>query len=167
MNKVKLLLVIAFLMVLAAGLFVGMALDRHLHPPTVAQSPRSLERLHLTHEQQEKMKAIWSEVGRLRDQRFQARHQLFQERDRQISDLLTAEQKQRYREIQDRYRTQVETLENNLQQAVHDAERQTREMLTPEQRPIWDDIRSHQGPPPRSGSSRRRSRGATAPTTQP
>lgn len=176
MNKVKFLLVLAFLVVLAAGAVVGMAVDRkfraapgqggapHPHNPW-AQFNNSL-----TSEQRDKMKTIWSEVEKLRESRFQMRRQLSQKRDQQIVELLTPDQRSKYDAIQTEYRAEVDQVEKNLLDEVHKAEEQTRAMLTPEQQKMYDDIRSRSGPPGRRGGPFQRGgrgRPMSAPTTRP
>ena len=142
MNKAKLLLVLAFLTVCAAGAVAGMAFDRHVRAPSGRHGGLSGV-LNLTPDQQQKMKEIWSPVQKLREDRFRARHELGQQRDQAVLDLLTPEQKAQYDQIQQRFREQVAVQENQMQQAVHDAEGQTREMLTPAQQARYDELRSH------------------------
>ena len=178
MNKLKFLLVLAFLVVLAAGAVVGMALDQrfrlqsptgqpngpHPHPPGPwGQFDRSL-----TSEQRDKMKAIWSEVDKERKERFLERHQLAQKRDQAVLDLLTPEQRTKFDAIQSQYREDVDHVEKKLTDSVHDAEDRTSAMLTPEQRALYDNARAHGGPPGRRGGPRgSHFRPMSGPTTAP
>src|SRR5665213_2906941 len=169
MSKIKLFLVLAFVMVCAAGAGVGMIVDQRLRPivPPPDHHPHGpMDQLKLTSDQQGKMQSIWSEVGKLRDQRFKERRELSQNRDKQILALLTATQKADYDKIQESYRSSVKESEDALQKAVHDAEEQTRAMLTPEQLPIYEKVRSRMGPPGgggRRGGGRNRNRSTTQP----
>lgn len=171
MSNVKLFLVLAFVLVCAAGVGVGMIVDQRLRPVTVPRPhPHNpMDELKLTPEQQSKMRAIWSEVGKLRDQRFKDRGELSRKRDSQILALLTPDQKSAYDKIQESFRASVKEDEDALQKGVHDAEDQTRAMLTPEQLPIYEKIRRVMGPPGgnRRGGGRGRNRSTTQPSTMP
>jgi Spy/CpxP family protein refolding chaperone len=178
MNKVKFLLVLAFLVVLAAGAVVGMAVDRqwrtqgptaqpmgpHPHPPGPwGQFDRSL-----TSEQRDKMKAIWSVVDKERKERFTDHHQLAQKRDQAVLDLLTPEQRSKFDAIQAQYREDVDQVEKKLTDSVHHAEDQTRAMLSPDQLNLYENARAHGGPPGRRGGPRgTRFRPMSGPTTAP
>lgn len=173
MNKIKFLLVVAFLVVLAAGAVVGMAIDRRLRTQTTVNPQRHhqgpWERINLSPEQREKMRIIWSDVDQLRKSRFEDRHQINQKRDQGIQDLLTPDQRTKYDAIQADYRAQVDAVEKKLQDAVHNAEDLTHAMLSPDQQKIYDDIRSRVGPPGmrRGGPRGGRGRPFSSPTTRP
>ena len=174
MNKVKFLLVLAFLVVLAAGAVVGMAVDRRLRAespmppgPPHPRNPWAQFNSSLTAEQREQMKTIWSEVNKQRDLRFQTRHQLSQKRDQQILEMLTPEERSKYEAIQNEYRAEVDQTERNLVDTVHKAEEQTRAMLSPEQQKIYDDLRARGGPPGRRGGPHGHPKTMSAPTTAP
>jgi hypothetical protein len=173
MSKIKLFLVLTFILVCAAGVGVGMIVDQRLRPVTtrVDHHPHGpLDELKLTPEQSQKWGDIWSEVKKLRDQRFKDRHDLSQKRDAEIVALLTPSQKSDYDKIQESYRASVKESEDSLQKAVQVAEDETRAMLTPEQLPIYEKIRNHMGPPGRDGrgrGGRNRNRSTTQPATQP
>ena len=178
MNKVKFLLVLAFLVVLAAGAVVGMALDKHLRDfgPTAPGStphphPMSAFRQFdqsLTSEQRDKMKPIWSEVDRERHKRFDDRRHLAQQRDQAVLDLLTPELRAKYDAIQAQYRSDVDQVEKNLADSVHHAEDQTRAMLSPDQLKLYEEARAHGGPPGRRPGPRGpHFRPMSGPTTAP
>jgi len=173
MSNVKLFLVLAFVMVCAAGAGVGMIVDQRLRlvtpPPEHPRGP--MEQLKLTPDQRDKMRVIWSEVGKLREERFRDRRVLSQTRDTQILALLTPDQKAVYDKIQDSYRASVKDAEDSLQKAVHDAEDQTRAILTPEQQAHYEEIRKNFGVPGdrRRGGGRNRehNHSTTQPATMP
>jgi hypothetical protein len=178
MNKVKFLLVLAFLVVLAAGAVVGMAVDRRLRTQ-VSVEQQNTPHPHpmgawrqfdqsLSADQRDKMKSIWTEVDKQRRDRFTDRRQLVQKRDQAVLDLLTSEQRARYDTIQEQYRADVDQIEKNLSDSVHHAEDQTRAMLLPEQQKLYEDARAHGGPPGRRGGPRgNRPRPMSGPTTAP
>lgn len=184
MNKMKFLLVLAFLVVLAAGAVVGMAVDRQLQktaptapPPKQGHRPQGPSFPKLTDEQRTKMKEIWAPVDALRMERFRARSELDKKRTQDIQNILTPTQRDQYDAIQVRYREDVQKLESELQDAVKKAEEQTEAMMTPEQAKEYREWRQHAGPGRRGGGGpgrggpgrggRERSRPTTAPTTAP
>jgi hypothetical protein len=188
MKMTKLVLVVAFLVVLAAGAVVGMAVDRQLWPtaapvpvsPSLATRPSSPRFPRLTPQQQAQMDEIWRPVVRLRESRFQERHDLNLKLTQDIQALLSPEQNKAYDAIQARYRADVQKLEGTLQDAIHQAEQQTRPILTKEQLDQYDKFREWQrrngrngpgrGGPGRGGpgrGGRDRMRPTTGPTTAP
>jgi hypothetical protein len=189
MKMTKLALVLAFLVVMAAGAVVGMAVDRQLRaeaepprvePPHTRPSGPAFPKI--SPEQKSRIDEIWSAVEALRIQRFQLRHELDTKRSQDILALLSPEQKVQYEAIQTQYRLDVQKLEQNLQDAVHKAEEQTRAVLTDEQRIQYDKWRLHmadrRGGPGRNGPGRggpgrggpprgMRSHPTTSPATMP
>jgi Spy/CpxP family protein refolding chaperone len=171
MSNVKLFLVLAFVMVCAAGAGVGMIVDQRLRPvPPVVDHPHGpLDALKPTPEQRAKMNVIWSAVKELRDKRFPMSRELTKNRDAQIVALLTPAQKADYDKIQEAYRNSLKESDDALREAVRKAEEQTLAMLTPEQRPHYYELRRLYGLPggggPRRGGGRNRERNHS--TTQP
>ena len=163
MKMTKLVLVLAFLVVMAAGAVVGMAVDRSMlragaptvpPPPTRPAFPQFPK---INPEQKAKIDEIWAAVDALRYQRFTARHDLDVKRAQEIQALLSPEQKEKYEAIQTNYRLDVQKLEQNLQDAVKKAEEQTRAVLNDEQRKqydIWRDAMAKRHGPGRNGPGR-------------
>jgi hypothetical protein len=188
MKMTKLALVLAFLVVMAAGAVVGMAVDRSIRaeapqvqpPPTRPAFPQFPK---ISPEQKTKIDEIWAAVDKLRYERFSARHELDVKRAQDIQALLSPEQKERYEAIQAKYRLDVQKLEQNLQDAVKKAEDETRAVLNDEQRKqydIWRDAMAKRHVPGRNGPGRSggpgrgpgrgmrdRGRPTTIPTTLP
>ena len=162
MKMTKLALVLAFLVVMAAGAVVGMAVDRSMlraaptvqPPPTRPAFPQFPK---ISPEQKTKIDEIWAAVDALRYQRFTARHDLDVKRAQDIQALLSPEQKEKYEAIQTNYRLDVQKLEQNLQDAVKKAEDQTRAVLNDEQRAQydrWRDAMAKRHVPGRNGPGR-------------
>ncbi|HXE51677.1 MAG TPA: Spy/CpxP family protein refolding chaperone [Tepidisphaeraceae bacterium] len=149
MIRAKYVLILAFLLVCAAGASVGVVVDRQVHAPRPRENPKRgfAGMLNLTPEQQEKMKSIWSKVEQVRNQTFHERHDIEQQRESDVVSLLSKEQKEQYDQIQQRHRQQVEALKTEMGQAVHEAEQETRAMLNPEQQKKYDEFRARMGPP--------------------
>jgi Spy/CpxP family protein refolding chaperone len=171
MSNVKLFLVLAFVMVCAAGAGVGMIVDQRLRPiPPVVDHPRGpMEELKLTPDQRAKIGPIWSEVKRLRDKRLPDHQEFAKKRDGDIAALLTTEQKAAYDKIQASYHASMKESDDALQQAVHKAELETHAILTPEQQAHYDEIGKRFGRPGngRRGGPRNRDRDHNRSTTQP
>jgi len=150
MKMTKFALVLAFLVVMAAGAVVGMAVDRSMlrdkAPQVEPQSPSTRSAFpqfpKVSKEQKEAIDKIWAEVDILRYQRFQARHDLDTKRAQDIQALLSPEQKEKYEAIQTTFRSDVQKLEQSLQDAVKKAEEQTRSLLNDEQRAQYDKWRA-------------------------
>jgi hypothetical protein len=152
MNKAKLLLVLAFIVVCAAGAVVGTAVDRRVRPVAV-EDPLHLG---LTPDQSAAMKAIWEPVGELRQKVFGERRQLDHERHDEFEKLLTPEQLSLYKKIQQDYEAKSKALDDQFRQVLHDADVKSRALLTPDQVARYNEIRakmgSHgMGPPPGFG----------------
>jgi hypothetical protein len=142
MNKAKVLLILAFIVVCAAGAVVGTAVDRRVRPaPVVAPFDW------LTQDQAREMKAIWGPVGELRRKTFGERRQLEHDRRDDFEKLLTPDQLALYKKIQQDYEAKFKALDDQLHQAEHDADLKARALLTPEQLKKYDEVRTRMGPP--------------------
>jgi len=159
MKNAKTLLLVAFAMVLTAGVVIGSALrenkgDRHNGPTWLA------EELNLTAEQQDRMKEIWSGVrDKTRGYDSDARREIADKRDEAIRELLTDEQIPRFEEIQSEYDREKEKLQEAWKAPFEEAMQKTREVLTPEQLTKFEELRekrwkngrgNHSGKPDRS-----------------
>ena len=142
MNKAKVLLILAFVVVCAAGAVVGTAVDRHVRPSVAV--PFDLD---LTPAQAQQMKAIWDEVGKIRHEIFSLRRQLERERRDDFEKLLTPDQLTQYKKIQQDYDAKFKALDEQFRQAAHDADMKSRQLLTPAQLAKYDAIRAKMGPP--------------------
>lgn len=143
MNKAKLLLVLAFIVVCAAGAVVGTAVDRRVHPMAI-EDPLHIG---LTSEQSAQMKAIWEPVGELRRKTSGERRQLEHERRDEFEKMLTSEQLVVYKKFQQEYEAKFKALDDQLHQAAHDADVKSRALLTPPQLAKYEEIRAKMGPP--------------------
>lgn len=177
MTKAKLLLVLAFVVVCAAGAVVGTAVDRQLHPPAVVPPPHDPLGIGLTPEQSKQMKAIWSTFNDTRHKLFTQRRQYGEERRAAFESLLTPEQLAQYKKLQADYDAKLKDLDDQTRAAAERAYDESDKVLTPEQRTKLHKMRDHHGPgmgpPPGMGMPRpHRDRGdrhrpTTEPTTHP
>ncbi|HEY8751833.1 MAG TPA: hypothetical protein VIM11_27880 [Tepidisphaeraceae bacterium] len=191
MKMTKLLLVVAFLVVMAAGAVVGMALDQkfriaaqvEVHPqsPTTRRGGPMFPKL--SQDQLKLMNEFWAPVAKLRDPRRETFQRLDKERDQAIQDLLTPplqdHLKEQYNAIQARHRQAIDDLETLTREAVTKATEQSRAIMTEEQKKQYDEYLRRFGPrgaagpgrggPGRGGPQRGgpRMRPTSGPTTAP
>jgi hypothetical protein len=136
MTKARAFLGLAFLLVFAAGVLVGMAREpRAIAGPAKAEDrrPWMAKALNLTPTQDEQMKAIWSDVDKLRHDVWDKRRKLDQERQDATLSLLTGEQHLMYDQIHQEYQQHLDELDKQMQQAVSDANEKTMHILSVEQ----------------------------------
>src|SRR5581483_3876240 len=92
--------------------------------------PWMAKALNLTQSQDERMKAIWSDVDKLRHDVWERRHKLDQERQDAVLSLLTGEQHLLYDQIHQEYQQHLDELDKQMQQAVADANEKTMHILS-------------------------------------
>lgn len=144
MTKIKLILIVSFLVTLAAGLASGVLIAHLKRPPPPGPSWLNAE-LNLTATQREQMHQIWSEVmGDMSRQRGDQGRVLRQQRDQKILDLLTPEQRTQYDTIQKEYAAAENELSEQRKKKFDEAVRRTKEMLTPEQATKYDELMQKQ-----------------------
>jgi len=172
MTRTKVILLVSFLVIFAAGVSVGMLLSR---PAKAGSSHQHLrEVLNLSPDQSEQMKKIWSDVM---ESGFRAqgerRSQYAQQRDEAVQALLTAEQRAKYDAVQQEYSKRMDELSAERKKKFEQAVAMTKKILTPEQAIQYDEWMKQRerggsgapgGGPGGFWSGRRRH---TAPSTRP
>ena len=168
MTKAKLILIIAFVVTLAAGVVAGFTLrmwSHRPHRPFVGEGPRGpgaaaphnrFPDLTLTEEQDAKMKEIWDAVMRESRENQGKQHQAFQkQRDEAIRAILTEEQKVKYDEVLKDYAGKMAELGKAREKAFQEAVEKTKLILNAEQRKKyeewlknWREERHPSGAPP-------------------
>ena len=152
---VKLVVTLGFLVAFSAGLVVG--LQTHTSAPAAVVSttrPTTQPRggflpaaLNLTPEQQEKMKQIWANVAdRDRKEQFDKHNQCRKERDEAILALLSTDQKTTYDDIQKTFRDKNDAIDREMRAEFDRKVEETNEILTPEQRVKYAELRSRRQP---------------------
>ena len=150
----KVVVIIGFLVSFAAGLIVGLetkqaSIASPTAPPTTSPSrgrggggPGQLAaELNLSPDQQEKMKAIWSDVAKHgRGENEERRRQLRSERDDAIAALVPAADKDKFEQIKKTYSDQMTAMDKEMRVRFDEAVKKTREILTAEQRAKYDEI---------------------------
>jgi Spy/CpxP family protein refolding chaperone len=169
MMRSKLVLLIAVILVLSAGVVVGRLWTRWpmVTGASGAQPSWLADQLDLSAEQRQQMDAIWADVNPKIDQNWERHRSLDHERDRAIQDLLTPEQWTAYGKIFDEFRARQTELHNEREKLVHDAEARSRALLNDSQRQKLDAMRdamknSHMRHGPRGPGSRASTRPAGA-----
>lgn len=153
MTRTKVLLLVCFVAAFAAGTTTGLVLR---HPEQPRPRPRPLDELKLTEAQRAQMHQIWSPMdANGREEQWEKRRRLSEERDKAIAALFTPEQKAQFDQIQQDYQRKSEELSQERRRAFEAAvERTKKEVLTPEQAKRYDEILKRQrerGPGPQRG----------------
>ena len=160
MIKAKLLLLLAFVIVFAAGAVVGRVRELHPQPGSQTQPPLKhphhgpglVSLLNLSPAQGEQMKQIWDAFGKEREQIARQFPENDQDRDAAIQGLMTSEQWARYQEIQKQHEQRTHEIREQIQQAFQKADAATRGILSPDQVAILDKMqREHGGRMPMPG----------------
>ena len=178
----KLVVITGFVVAFVAGLLVGIESQQTSvasPSPTPATRPSNrhggwmASELNLTPQQQEQLDKIWSETARSRmHEADDRRHELRTQRDDAILSLIPAEKKADYDAAIAKYKEQTSALDHEMKQNFDEAVRRTKEILTPEQRPKYEEWLSRHQPGdrgPRGGPGGPGDRGhdRSHPTTQP
>lgn len=138
MSRVKMILTIAFVLAMGAGVAVGMLSARI--PQT--RQPRSWlgDELNLSPEQREQMRTIWQDVSKSRPRDWERRRALEKERNEAIVGLLTDEQKLKYEEINQQFAQRLQEQSQQREAAMQSAIERTKQILTPDQRVKYEQI---------------------------
>jgi Spy/CpxP family protein refolding chaperone len=155
MTKMKLILILAFVLTLAAGAALGVVIDRSMRGRD--RGSHLARKLDLTPQQQKRMREIWSETLRASRENLHGRRKdLRDQREQAVRQLLNEQQRERYREIQNKYEQGRETLRERRRELFKEAREKTRKILNPDQRKKYDrffeDRWGHGRGPDRRGS---------------
>jgi Spy/CpxP family protein refolding chaperone len=147
----RLVVVIGFLVSLAAGLAIGLTtragVPKPEHKPPGERGSWLAQQLDLTPEQREQLDAIWSETARRggREQ-WQQRSQLRRERDDAIAALIPEDRRESYQQLLDDFAARSEAMEAQWRESFHAAVQRTREILTPQQLTKYEELMSRHSP---------------------
>lgn len=147
-GRTKVIMMIAFALTLGAGAAVGMlgARQAAVRDQDKRQPPRSwlADELALNDEQREKMKTIWSDVSKSREESFDNRRKLDKERADAFQAFLgklSPEQRAEYESIRQDFEQKRQALDRDREAKFAEAEHKTEEILTPEQRDKYKALR--------------------------
>ncbi len=165
MTRTKAVLLVSFVLVFVAGLAAGRLTARR-RPRHRGRSWLTSE-LNLTPDQRDQMQEIWSEATRQprapREDWAQARR----ERDEAVRELLSDEQTEEYDRIIREREERRQAMADRRRKAFEDAVARTKEILTPEQRAKYDEIRSRMPERGRRGPFGPGMRGPRRPEPEP
>jgi len=149
----RVVVIIGFLVAFAAGFVVGTGRAGSGHTnggPSGAGSttrPSGRDRgwmereLNLNAEQKDRMKEIWADFARGGPREHEEkRRQLRRQRDEEIAALIRPEEMGEYDKIQNRYDDAVAGLDKEMRRKFDERVKQTKEILTPEQREKYEKI---------------------------
>ncbi len=167
MNKTRIIMIAAFLLVFAAGASLGLLINRS-KPSSHRMSALAAE-LNLTQTQREQMEKIWSDVmGAVYREHGQKRAAIQQDRDRDILSLIPDDQRAKYVLVQQYYSFKMDTLSKERDRAYEQAVEQSKKIMTPEQAQQYDDLLKKSGGERwRSGEFHGSRHRATAPASEP
>jgi len=139
MIKAPLIFTICFLTAFGAGVSATILWERSQN----YGQDGWLKDLHLSQDQREKIKAIWTDAmkaGTYPTQRDK-REALQRERDEALQALISSDQKDRFDEILRTYRTRADELSAESKKAREEAYERTKAVLTDSQRAIYEELR--------------------------
>ncbi len=161
MRRSRIVLSIAAILLLSAGVVVGM-LSRQLSDNRPA-SPGGhgghgdrgpgwfSEALDLTADQKRQMDGIWSDVRTQIGKTWDRKRELDRKRDADVRALLTPAQIVAYDKVWKDYHDARTTLDKDREQLVHDANDRSKALLTDTQKARWEqmskDMHDHHGGP--------------------
>jgi len=138
MSKTKAIILMAFVLALAAGAALGRLSSRATPRPPGGQSWLIAE-LDLTHDQQQKMNAIWTDMMQNQGRQFGERMRaLQQEREAAFANLLTDAQKQEYTQINEQFAQRSREMWKQIDEQFSAVAEKTRLILNETQRPKFD-----------------------------
>lgn len=135
------LIISLFTVALGTGIVVGMGMTRSSAAPH--EGPRSwlVDKLQLSPEQSEQIKAVWSDnVHDSWKRRSDAVKQYRKERDDALVALLTTEQKTAYDKILDRYNNEMTDMNREQEAQFQAAADKTKQLLDDHQRQIYEEL---------------------------
>jgi Spy/CpxP family protein refolding chaperone len=153
LRKKIVLILMMTLLALSAGMVVGwvwtplqkMDTSRDFHG-----GPRPwFDQLDLSPDQQKQMDKIWTDTRQQRQKMFERFHDLDKQRDQQIQNLLTSDQRSAYDKIIANFRAGREDLNKQRETMISDANARSRALLDDSQKAKWDilskEMRSRHG----------------------
>lgn len=149
MSKLKILMVIAVVLSLGAGILLGFAGSRmpfHDH-----HGGRSFlkDELNLTDEQCDQMQKIWSNtVDVVRDKHFQEMRDMSEQREKALKEMLTPDQQAKYDAMTKAFQAKMAVIDKERDESIQSAIDQTKKILTDSQRVKYDQLlKEHPFPP--------------------
>jgi Spy/CpxP family protein refolding chaperone len=157
MHRLKLLIVVAFMLVFAAGWSLGTAMERAHYSSMSAPTTQPIHRQHppqdgswlkrelgLSADQDAKIREIWAPLASARGKYMDQWQQINRDRDDAVRNLLSADQKVAMDSIYSEAEAEQAALEGRRDKEYKDAVAKTNELLTPDQQKKYSNILAHQ-----------------------
>ena len=148
--KITVVLVLMFVLTMAAGVVMGRLVSREPRPhgpvqrvAVVGVSPLS-EELQLSAEQREQMRPIWEEARDIARSCAADGEQVQRQHEEQLKALLTEDQKRRYEQISQENHRKIADLDEKRKDAFRQAVERTRKILREDQWHAYEQIISNQ-----------------------
>jgi Spy/CpxP family protein refolding chaperone len=141
MSKLKILMIIAVVLSLGAGILLGFAGSRMPFHDHHGGHSFLMDELNLTEDQRNQMQKIWSDtVDGLRDKHFQQMDQMRQDREAAIDALLTPDQKTKYDAMNKDFQAKMAVIDKERDDSIQSAIDQTKKILTDSQRAKYEQL---------------------------
>jgi Spy/CpxP family protein refolding chaperone len=138
-TKTKIIVLVSFALVFAAGTAVGILVQRSAPKPR--HRPEPFAGLDLSAQQREQMREIWSErTGPGRPQMSERRRELEEEREEAFRALLTEAQEEQYEALIQEYEEKFAELYLERRKAFEEKLERTKEILTEPQREKFEEF---------------------------
>jgi len=143
MNRAKLFVLISVIAAFAAGISIGLVIRGFNKKPHLKS--RLSRELNLTSEQRDQMKKIWSEgIRTAKRLHKEQKEKLQKERDEAIEELLTDEQKARFKDILDEYSQKIDELAQAKKTLFLEAVEKTKRILSEPQGKKYEELLKEQ-----------------------
>jgi len=142
-SNVRIVVIVTFALALIGGAAAGLLAARLALPSFTSAGPSpalTLEDLHLSTDQRDRIRGIWQNVRDLSEDYYKQGRVLDENRDKQVQRLLTPQQMVDYQKIYDGYRDQYTLLMAKREKVVKDAIFQTKQLLSDSQRLKYEAI---------------------------
>jgi Spy/CpxP family protein refolding chaperone len=138
--KATAVLVLAYVLALAAGTTSGVLAERLRSPNSSATSAPLAAQLQLNDDQREQMRGAWEDAKDAADDCYKQAQEIQRQRDQALVDMLSDEQKAKFAPIDQGYARQFAALTTRRESAFEQAMAKTEAILTPDQRVKYEEI---------------------------
>ncbi|MEI7836308.1 MAG: Spy/CpxP family protein refolding chaperone [Planctomycetota bacterium] len=146
MSRSKILLIVCFTVTFAAGGAAGLLVG------SIGKGKRGghghswlMDQLDLSESQRGQMREIWSKAGEGSGKSYwDRRRALGEARDKAVGDMVSPEQKERFEAIMKDYADKLKELSDQRKKEYDQAVERTKQILTPEQGPKYDELMKRQ-----------------------
>lgn len=158
MTRSRIIVVLLFLVAFGAGLSVGKVFSHQPHMPSERGPSWLSSELNLTEPQREQMLAIWGNIYKAGSDERNERRALSKQKNDAIANLIPEAQKAELAKISDDYDQQIDSLMSRGKERYEQAIKETKKILTQEQRQKYEEILSRREQQRRRGGSGREGR---------